>query len=402
MRRATAFCLTTLLAFSVRARAQEAVTEAEFLRPFEGDTQPAVRALGDDLGRAEAARARAGALANPRVEYAREHPASNPRQTTWTAAWTPPLDGRLGLAKAAATAGVDAARQRLASARMRLRAELREAYAGWVLALERREVLLTQLQAVAAQAERARHRQQAGEASGLDAQRLALAAGEVSAALGLAEADVFRREASIRAWRPDLWTQTRPVRPGLTPAPEIGAALPPQLEALRLEREQARLEARLAGRFLSFPELQAGWQRLDAVGAVQGGPVIGVAWSIPLFDRSQGPRREADSRLRAAEGRLALGESRAKSEVAAALAAYAALLRSSQESSAAAAATGRLVAATTAAFRAGEASVTDLLDTLQSVRATRLREIELFEAALEAHRNLEVAVGRPLTHGENR
>ena len=41
------------------------------------------------------------------------------------------------------------------------------------------------------------------------------------------------------------------------------------------------------------------------------------------------------------------------------------------------------------------------IETLRSVRDARLREIELYSAALEAHRNLEAAVGRPLGSGGN-
>jgi outer membrane protein TolC len=55
--------------------------------------------------------------------------------------------------------------------------------------------------------------------------------------------------------------------------------------------------------------------------------------------------------------------------------------------------------AATAAFRAGESSLTDLLDGLRAASAARLGEIDLREQALAAHRELEAALGRPLVGG---
>jgi len=52
-----------------------------------------------------------------------------------------------------------------------------------------------------------------------------------------------------------------------------------------------------------------------------------------------------------------------------------------------------------ASYLLGESDVTDLLESLRSVLATRLSSLDLYSAALEAHRNLESAVGRPLSTG---
>ena len=56
--------------------------------------------------------------------------------------------------------------------------------------------------------------------------------------------------------------------------------------------------------------------------------------------------------------------------------------------------------AATAAYRAGEAALTDLLDTLRAGHDARLGEPSTcVEQALAAHRDLEVALGRPLDGG---
>ena len=101
------------LALTPLAGAQ-GLTEAEFLSAFDGEGA-AVRALQEGLARAEAARRRAGLLANPRVDFWREQPDANPRVTNWTLSWTPPLDGRYGLGKKSSEAGLAAARERLAA-----------------------------------------------------------------------------------------------------------------------------------------------------------------------------------------------------------------------------------------------------------------------------------------------
>ena len=55
-----------------------------------------------------------------------------------------------------------------------------------------------------------------------------------------------------------------------------------------------------------------------------------------------------------------------------------------------------MVEAATAAFRAGETSMTDLLDTLRAAREAQTRALDLQAAALAAQRQLEaVSVGVP-------
>jgi outer membrane protein TolC len=58
-----------------------------------------------------------------------------------------------------------------------------------------------------------------------------------------------------------------------------------------------------------------------------------------------------------------------------------------------------MVEAAFARYRAGEAELTDLLDTLRSVLSARLAGEELFGRALAAQREVERVVGRPLAAG---
>jgi hypothetical protein len=100
----------------------QGLTEEEFLAAFTPESA-AVRALTEGEVRAAAERRRAGVPANPRLDFWREQPEQNPRVTNWTLSWTPPLDGRYGLGKRSADAGLAAARARLAADKAALRRE---------------------------------------------------------------------------------------------------------------------------------------------------------------------------------------------------------------------------------------------------------------------------------------
>lgn len=377
----------------------EGVTEEEFLSGFTGDSA-AVRALTEGLARAEAARKRAGTLANPRADFWREQPDENPRVTNWTLSWTPPLDGRYGLGKKSADAGLAAAKERFYADRAGLRREVRAAFAAWSLAFERQEVLERQLERVQALAEAERQRARVGEESGLSARRFTLAEAEVRAALATAVAAHAKTEALARAWRPDL-------APGAVPVPALpreppaltDAVVSPELRALTFEAEQAVLERKRAGRFFAFPTLQFGWQQIADRGVARSGPILAAGWTVPLFDREQPARIEAARRQEVAAARVELAQARVAAEIEGGAAAYRALFTASREAGRTSEDSERVIAAATAAFRAGEASLTDLLDSVRAAIGARLTEIDLRGQALEAHRELEAALGRPLIGG---
>ena len=340
-------------------------------------------------------------LENPRVDFWREQPDANPSVTNWTLGWTPPLDGRYGLGKQAADAGVAAARERFAADKAALRREVRAAFAAWSLAFERSAALRQQLDRVHGLAEVERQRARVGEESGLSARRFTLAEAEVRAALATAEAALAKAEALARAFRPDL-------APGASPAPLVppdppvlpDPAASPELQALALEAEQAVLEKKRAGRFLAFPTLQLGWQQIDHPGgARRSGPIFAAGWTLPLFDRDQAARVEAEQRQVATAARVEVARARVTAQVEGGAAAYRALVLASREAGRVSTDADRVIAAATAAFRAGEASLTDLLDSLRAATGARLGEIELRAQAVESHRELEAALGRPLVGG---
>lgn len=384
-----------LLVLAGPAHAQEGVSEREFLSVLLGE-YPALAALAERAGAARAERARAGLLGNPTASFERDAPGST-QQVTWQIAWTPPLDGRRGAAVRAADAGLRAAASQLEFDRLTLRSELRQAFAEWAISAERTKVVDSHLALIRRLAEQMGSRASRGEESPLAARRLSLAALEVEAEAARSEAAAARARASALAIHGRLTAGAEPTRPSL---PEIRDSLVtaarPDLIARRHEVEQAEWQLRRSRRVLQFPELALGWQQIRDDRSRDEGPRIAASWPIPVFERQQPERIEATARLEATRGRLRLAAARAEADLVASRAAYARLRRAALAGLVTAGESERAVESATATFRLGESRLTDLLETLRSILSARIAALELYAAALEAHRDLELAAGRPL------
>ena len=375
------------------------VTEAAFLEAV-GPEDPRWVSLEEGVAEAEAEVRRAAVLPNPVVAFGREAPEGLPAENTWLLTWRPPLDGRRGPTREAAAAGLRAARADLAADRLSVRAELRRVYAAWALAAARVALVVSHVGRLERTAEVLRRRAATGEISGLAARRIGLSAEMGRTALARAEATRERALASVRGLWPGVPEGARPELPGLrAPQPGRGSSERPDLVALEERVGQAELRAKSAGRFWSFPELAFGWQTLRGDLVNVDGPVFAVSWSVPLFDRDQGRRAEAEGRARVLAARRTIARRRAKAEVEGARAAYLGLSAATLRAAELARSTEVVVRGTRAAFEAGEATLTDLNDALRVAFAAELDALELKGEALSAGRALEVAVGRPLDAG---
>lgn len=380
--------------------AQEAMTltEEDFLAAVTGEHPAAVALLGErEIAAAEALRA--SLLESPTVEASVEEPGRAARETAAGVTWTPPLDGRRALRREAAEKGLAAAESRVEAARLRLRLDLRVAYADWALAWERRELLSAHLARVGELAERARARAQAGEIPGLAARRFTLEEAQARADLGRAEARLAAARAVLAAWVPEISQDARPAPLPLPPVPGAltDAASRPDLAAREHEVERAETLRRLSGKIFEAPALGLGWKRVEDRSAEASGPVVSAGWTVPLFDRRQADRREAEARLSTARADLELARVRAQAERAGALAAYERLRAEAAEAERVAGETGDLLSGASAAYQLGESGLTDLLDTLRAALAARITGLEVREAALAAQRDLEAATGRPFS-----
>ncbi len=363
------------------------------------DSHPAVVALSDRLAAAEHAE-RATYVDNPRFDFFLESPDGASSQSTWSLAWKPPLDGQRGLSKKVGNAGLAAARSDLAQRKLALRATVRALYADWWRLTEMERLLAVQVESINRLAQRSNRRVERGEESGLDAGRLRFAAAEIKAALGALRAELARTRADVRVFAPGLPASAEPVRPGLPElAAQVQATTHPAVETRQHELERARLVKKRSGRYLEFPELAAGWTRLSgAEGSESDGPVIGVNWALPLFDRDQGHRARAARDVAVAEARLSWTQAETEVRMSAARDAYASLRSAALDVQDVTVDADQLIGgATSAFFDSGETSVTDLLETLRSILSGRRAAIDSYHEALSAHRQLELSVGRALT-----
>lgn len=392
-----AFAVLISIAAAGSAAAQGALTEREFLEVLEQD-HPALVAAGGRLATAEGDRGRAGRLANPRASAEWELPEDATQQSTFTLAWTPPLDGRRGLRVRASEAGLEAARADIEAQALDLRITLRRLFAEWAIAAEVSRAAAAHLDRVKRLGAQMSARAESGEESGLAARRLELAAVEIEAIAARAEAAEAVARQTAAAWHPGVENDS-PVRPDLPEAPaELDSAASPVLRVQEHEVAQLEAEARLAGRVIDFPELEAGWQtQEDPASKTFAGPVFGASWQLPLFDRQQGDRAATARRLEAARARLELTRRLSRAQIEGARAAYARLRESALGSLRAVDGADAVVEGAAAAYQLGESRLTDLLETLRAVLASRVAALELYVAALEAHRNLEAAAGQPLS-----
>lgn len=376
------------------------VTEAEFLRRVDAD-HPAVLALAGGPGTARAELERASTLPNPELSVAREGPTGGAEQVDLTVSWQPPRPDRRKLAVGAARAEVAAADARRDARRLDLHLELRAVYARWALAGARLEALERRAERIAALAERERLRAERGEASGLSVRRLELAATRARGEADRAAAALERARSTAHGWRPDLPDGAEPRLPPLPEPAEDHPAPHPRTVSLEAEIEAARLRRDLAERFVPAPELVAGWQQIDTGSRSVDGPLLGLSWSIPLLDRNRADRARAEARTTATRARLERTRQELAAELAGARAAYEKLRAAALELRRTAARTAPMIDAATAAFRLGEADLTDLLDALRSGTETELAALDLAGDALAAHRELERAAGTPLLPGPN-
>lgn len=382
------------------AQEAPALTEEDLLAAVAGSHSVTAALAGErDLAAAEVTRA--SLLPNPTIEASVEEPDGAARETAAGVTWTPPLDGRRALRVEAAEKGLAAAESRLEAARLRLRLDLRAAYAGWAFAWERRELLAANLAQVGELARRARARAEAGEIPGLAARRLTLEEAQAKADLGRAEAVLAAARAEVAAWVPALPPDARPASLPLPPEPAAVPDLAGRPDLVAREREVERAEAlqRLSGRIFEAPALGLGWKRIEERSAEASGPVVSAGWTVPLFDRRQADRQEAEARVAAARADLELARVRAQAERAGALAAYDRLRAEAVAAAEAAGETGDLLAGASAAYQLGESGLTDFLDTLRAALAARITALEVREAAWAAQRDLEAAIGRPLSGG---
>lgn len=384
-----------LVAASGIAGATPLVTEADALSQLDRNL-PAVVDASHHLPLAQAELQAARTLENPLLGVEREEPDGSTTQTEWTLSWQLP-DSTRRLAIAAAEQSVAAASADVEHRLRLLRSALREDYANWAVATARQQFLSGQTKHLSTLAARARASAEKGESSGLEAHRLRLAETSLKAQLSLTAAETRRSRAAVESWLPDLEVAAQPQLPALPPLPEgetessiDDGIAHPLVDGLRAEVEAAELQQQMSRRYVASPALSVGWQRQEGASSIHRGPVVGLSWSLPLFDRKQAARGAALARLEAVRARAQITAQDLEAKRSAAKSRYRELRQGMSESEAVLDANSDAWAGAEAAFRYGELTLTDLLDIQRSVTDAHLAWLDLYAAALAAHRDLEV------------
>ena len=365
------------------------VTETEFLSRLDKDPAVVVRSSQLSIARAELLEART--LENPVFEYSREDPDGAVSQDDWLLSWQLPGPTRR-LEIDAAGKSVEATAARVEHQLRMLRTSARQDFAAWAVAAKRRDLLAASVDRLDKLAAREAVRAEKGESSGLGAHRLRLAADALESQLSLAAAEQQRARAAVARWWPELSPEAQPELPALpTAATSEGPseAEHPLISANRAQAESAELSRRASERLFGAPALSIGWQQQNSPAGEISGPVLGLAWTVPLFDRRRAERQAAEARAQAARAEVELATRHIRSRRAATQQRFEDLAREATEAKTRLEpSTGMLVAAETS-FRYGELPLTDLLDILRSVSDAQLAWLSLHAAALEAHRELE-------------
>jgi len=391
-----ALALLLAMAGSTPSHAQN-LTEQKFLENALA-SHPGIAAAEADVAAASGVRRQTGLFDNPIITWERENPDVAPRQDTWRLSWRLPFDGRRHRV-AAAEAAVAASASEVETARLTARLEMRSLFASWYIATEREAVLLENLDRTRHLADWLRARAEEGEAAGIEARRLDLEVEVLEREAAVVSAEARARRSAAAVWSAPVTGDVAPARPPLA-APPASANIGdrPDLKALAHRVAAAESQHQLQRRVLEPPEISVGW--LEIRGNLQSfdGPVLGVAWPLPVFDRNQGTRRAAAAEADRARSELEFARRRAEQHAHAALASYSDLFKVVVHGGASTA-ENDVADAVLAAFAAGEASLTDMLDALRATVGVEMARLETFARALDAERELEAALGRPVLSG---
>ena len=374
------------------------ITLEEALSLAERAPMAAVLVREEDLARAGLRGA--GLWPNPELSLSREEAGGS--EDRFADVTIPiPLTGRLSLERSAARSRLRAAEARTRQFRMGLlRGGVREAFLELLAAQERASIVEAALARLGELVEVLRAREREGESSGFDRMRAERERAETEADLMEAQVREAWRRASLAALlalpSEEIVAAGSMEPSGSLPAAEGVRALAASrgdIAALEAEAEGADSLARAAKRRV-FPEplLTAGTKTTEAGGASDTGGVLGIAFTLPIFDRGQGTgaaakaeaalfraRREALAREAEARAQAALTETKAR--------------RAAEAAYSAGGDPEDLVRIAWAAYDGGEMRILDLLDACRTALSARLRGVELRLEARRAEVELNRVVG---------
>ena len=404
-----AIVATLVVVWARAAHAQDAAArtldEAQFLAELEA-ANPRIDRLAADVDAARAEIVAAGIRANPTLGFDREEIFPDGGSATNYARLTLPVDvsGRRGRRVAAARASAGAVAADAEISRLELVVDGLRVFHEAAYARLHVESLRADREALVRVVEIVRRRTSAGAASGYDLQRFELELAAYDDLLASAETALWVARSRLAA----LVGKPRQTMDagGSLELPAAPAALESLLSgalaqrgdvrAARLRVESAEAHRAAASRaWIPDFGLSAGIMSADVGDETALGYTLGLALSLPFFDRGQAERARASAARRAGE---ADGRWLETQVPAAVTLRHATLLRRIEQAqrfdAEQLARLDALLRAAEAAYREGQSTVVELLDAYETARDTRLRGLELRRDARLAELDLWLALGR--------
>jgi cobalt-zinc-cadmium efflux system outer membrane protein len=375
------------------------ITLEEALRLAE--SSPSGRAVALEVERARAAVGATGLWPNPGFSLDREQTFGFIERFI-TVSIPIPISGRRGLEKEAARSGATAAEARARQERISLRARVREAFLDLLASQDRLAALDFGLARIEELVGILSAREREGESSGYDRIRAERERAEVTAERLDSRAILARSRSQLAAFLDAPWEASELVAEGsllgteeLPSKEDVLSRARSRGDLLALDAEAARADAlaRAAGRLaIPQPSFVGGTKTIDEAPSSGTGPVLGINFDIPLFDRGQGEVAIARAEeqllltLRAALGRLIEAEVESAFEEVVARREAEEVYRTSGDPEA-------LVRIARAAYEEGEMGILELLDAHRTDLEARILAIELRLEARKAEAALMRAMG---------
>lgn len=380
------------------------LTEREAMERFLAN-DPRIRALNASIDEVRATQAERTLWPNPSATFSRES-VLGAHDTFLLARQELPISGRRGHLRTAGRLAVDAAQAEARLGRIRLQADLRDAYTALLLAQEREGALQESMNALHALISVLRTREEGGEGSTYDRMRGQRALVDLEAERTLAAGDRARAQGQIAAYvgagtAPESLVAADSLMP-VAPQPSLPALIEQALtnrgDYRAAELSIARFEAeRAAANRLQIPtpSLTGGLKRSDLGGTTSSGYQVSVDLAIPLFSRGQAAAALATAQKTRAEAEAESWRIQIEAEVRAAYN----VVRIQQERAiryqqSTAAVAEPLVTIGRVGYEEGELSILELLDAERQALDARLQVLELAAAARRAAIELDRLIGQ--------
>lgn len=291
-------------------------------------------------------------------------------ETSLVLSQTLDFSGRRGLERRAAELGVQATETQVRADRARIRADVLRHYFD-AAAAQQGDVVLGEIATALAELRRvAARRQDAGDLSGFESQRIDQAATRMELRRAQQRARLAAARERLAAW---VGPQARTAKLQLDALPadlvtaDTGAPAAARLDALRARADAADARAQAAARLPIPVTVGIGQKRFETAQARDDALIVQASVPLPIFDRGRAGRERARAQADAAHAGLAIAEREVEARRAAALA-EAALLEDAARRYRhdVLPQARRLSRIATASFAEGELDLVGLLETLDA------------------------------------